>query len=646
MKLLKMLKTQIAAALVLIMLLFGTIFTLSMVALNEQQSYNVLLNITTRLEQSAQNLVTLGLNYAMNVPEDSSSYERDVKLYYRAMLGQVEMLDSITHSFMSEEFSPALTNFGDTYHPHLTPATQQAVLAVEEIWKAFREGIFDALGQDTGMPQLNSAAEYIARYHSPLAAAIDILLTKIQEQTEQQLNQVYRLYFALLLAAVIITFGVFGWFYLAVLKPLRYAVNGFEKVAQGDFGYQVPVASENELAIMTHSFNTLSMRLDAIFRLIDKIQQGSDLNQTLGFVAEEFSTLLPLDWVGALFVTCDNNTIVLEGSYRNGQPEITQRSRYPLRNTLLLQALESGEPLHIPNMPATGSNNADFQFLNHLIDGGLKDAIFLPITELSPIPGVLAFATSKENAYTPEHLELLTNIAGLITHSFGNTVRLAEHSRLAAIGGFASGIAHEIRSPLSTISMALDYFQKVELPSAASKRANLAHQEAERMARLLEEILLYAKPLQLKLEPINLKQLLLQLLETHKDIPGQKQQRFEWQSSECPMTMQGDSDRLIQVFLNLARNACEAAPAESTIRWQLTEEPLSRSLKVAIQNLGDPIPEAHIEKLFDPFFTTKTNGTGLGLSIVKRIIDGLGGDISIQSDAQQGTTITLLFPQA
>ncbi|MCW8890387.1 MAG: ATP-binding protein [Sedimenticola sp.] len=641
-----MLKTQIAAALVLIMLLFGSIFTLSMVALNEQQSYNVLLNITTRLEQSAQNLVTLGLNYAMNVPEDSSSYERDVKLYYRAIHGQVEMVDSITHSFMAKEFSPALTNFGDTYHPHLTPATQQAVFAVEEIWKAFREGIFEALGDDKGMPRLERAAEYIARYHSPLAAAIDILLTKIQEQTEQQLNQVYQLHLALLLTAVIITFGVFGWFYLAVLKPLRYAVNGFDKVAQGDFGFQVPVASENELAMMTRSFNTLSMRLDAIFRLIDKIQQGSDLNETLGFVAEEFSALLPLDWVGALFVTYDNNTIVLEGSYRSGKPEIAQRSRYPLKNTLLLKALESGEPLHIPNMPETGSENPDFQFLNHLINDGLKDAIFLPVTEFSPIPAVLAFATSEKNAYTSEHLELLTNIAGLITHSFGKTVRLAEHSRLAAIGGFASGIAHEIRSPLSTISMALDYFQKVELPSAASKRANLAHKEAERMARLLEEILLYAKPLQLKLEPVDLKQLLLQLLETHKAIAEQKQQQFHCKSSAASMVMQGDPDRLIQVFLNLARNACEAAPNGSAIHWQLTDEPLSRSLKVVINNPGVPIPEEHVGKLFDPFFTTKTNGTGLGLSIVKRIVDGLGGDISVHSNNEQGTTITLLFPQA
>jgi signal transduction histidine kinase/HAMP domain-containing protein len=646
MKLLKTLKTQIAAALVLIMLLFGTIFTLSMMALQEQQSYNILLNITSRLEQTAQSLVSLGMNYSMNVPPDSSSYARDVKLYYSAMHGQVEMLDTITNSFMLADFPPALTDYADPFQPHLTPATEQAVSAVEEVWKDFRGGIMDALGNDNDMPRLDLASDYIAHYNAPLIASINILLSRIRQQTDQRLTQVYQLHLGLLFAAVMITFGVFAWFFLVVLRPLRLAVDGFQKVARGDFGYQVPISSDNELALMTRSFNTLSLRLHAIFRLIDQIQQGSDLNETLGFVAKEFASLLPLDWVGALFVTCDNNTIVLEGSYRAGQPEIARRSRYPLGNTLLLKALKSGEPLHIPNMSATGSQNPDFQFLNHLISEGVQDAIFLPITDASPIPGVLAFGTCTADTYTPEHLELLTNIAGLITHSFGKTVKLAEHNRLAAIGGFASGIAHEIRSPLSTISMALDYFQDAGLSDSANKRATLARQEAERMARLLEEILLYAKPLQLRLEPIDIKRLLTQLFETHRKIAQEKQQRFELVAPDTELQILGDQDRLIQIFLNLAKNACDAAPLHDPIVWRLEKDSIARILKVSVTNGGDPVPEDQLPQLFNPFFTTKAHGTGLGLSIVKRIVEAHGGEIAIASSQAQGTRVTLLLPLA
>ncbi|WP_052761128.1 sensor histidine kinase [Sedimenticola thiotaurini] len=645
MKIFKMLKTQIGAALVLIMLLFGTLFSMSMMALNEQQSYNTLLNITSRLEQTAQNLVSLGMNYAINVPQDSSSYDRDVKLYYRAMHDQMKILDTMTNSFMMAEFPPALTEIGEYFRPSLMPATKQAVSAVEEVWQEFRDGIKDALDESTGMPHLKEAALYITGYHAPLVASINILHNRIQQQTKQRLTHVYQLHISLLFTAVLITIGVFAWFYLVVLKPLRHAVDGFQKVTQGDFGYQVPIAGDNELALMTRSFNLLSLRLHSLFRLIDRIQQGSDLNEILGFVANEFSALLPLDWVGALFVTCDNNTMVLEGSYRNGQPEISPRTRYSLRNTLLLKALESGEPLHIPDMSSTVVN-PEYQFLNHLFAEGIRDAIFLPITDASPIPGILAFGTCKTDTYTPEHLELLTNIAGLITHSFGRTVRLAEHNRLAAIGSFASGIAHEIRSPLSTISMALDYFQETDLPGSANKRAELAKREATRMARLLEEILLYAKPLQLRLQQVDLKQLLNRLFEAHHAMVEEKQQRFELIAPDSDMTILGDPDRLVQIFLNLAKNACDAADHGESILWQVEKELASRSLRISVTNRGEPIKEEHLAQLFNPFFTTKTHGTGLGLSIVKRIVEAHGGDITISSGERQGTTVTLLMPLA
>jgi len=644
MKLLKMLKTQIAAALVLIMLLFGSTFYLSMMALNEQQSYNLLLNITSRLEQTAQNLVTLGLNYSMNVPLDSASYERDIRLYYRALLGQVEILDTITNSFMTEEFSPDLVETGDPFHPQLSEDTQQTVLTVEELWLNLRQGIFQALGNDSEMPRLGEAADYIARYHSPLVASIDILLTKIQQQTDQRLTRVYQLHLTLLSGAVLITLGVFGWFFLVVLNPLKSAVSGFRKVAQGDFGHQLPVISGNELGMMTDAFNTLSMRLHAIFRLIDQIQKGSDLHETLGFVAKEFPPLIPLDWIGVLFVAADGKTIMLEDSYSGGQPEITRHTRYPLGNTLLLKALQSGEPLHIPDMPRTGQQNTDFRFLNDLIDRGLGDAIFLPIGELSPIPGVLAFATSSQNSYSEQHLELLTNIAGLITHSFGRTVKLAEHGRLAAIGGFASGIAHEIRSPLSTINMALDYIQGSELPEATRKRARLAGQEAERLTRLLEEMLLYAKPMKLELEPLDLGQLLADLLDTYPDIPRARDQEVRLKAPASVTTIRGDRDRLIQVFLNLLRNACEAAPESDRITCELHQDTGSGTITIDISNRGEPIASDHLDKLFDPFFTTKANGTGLGLGIVKRIVEGHGGEIEVTSSRDQGTRFRVILP--
>lgn len=640
MKLLKTLKAQIAAALTLLILLFAGVSSLSMDTLEEQRKYNTLLNLITRLDHTAQHILSLSMNYAM----DKAAYQRDIKLYHQSMMRQVQVLDRITLGFIQQNFPPELTNMKEPFRPSLTPAMQLAISRIDDTWRGFRRGLYNALGEDAEAPQLQRAPRYITSHHGQLTGSIDALMAQMQLMEEEHLAAFNTLFWCVIASAVVTTIGIFAWFFFAVLQPLQVAVNGFKRVSQGDFGLQVPTAYNNEITSLTNSFNHLSSRLHAIFLLIDRIQQGSDMDQTLCFVAEQFPALLPLNWVGALVVAGDNRTITLEHSYADGQQEQVPKTRFRLQQTLLQKALASGEPLHIPDMLRTAEHNPGFQFLNHLTDKGLRDAIFLPITAPSPIPAVLAFATHEPKTYTPEHLELLTNIANLVTHSFGRSVRLAEHNRLAAIGEFASGIAHEIRSPLSTITMALNYLHSIDLEAGAKKRAKLAHQEAERMARLLEEMLLYAKPMQLTLTPLNLYTLLQQLIDTHQAVVRQKHQQLKIISDEREMNILGDDDRMRQVFLNLIRNASEAAPENTLISCSLKKSPQTRTISVAIQNTGPLIPPEHLAKLFEPFFTTKADGVGLGLGVVKRIIDTHGGEIQIESIELQGTTVTVLIP--
>ena len=646
MNLLKSLKFQITAALLLIVLLFGGVFAITMPALEEQRTFNMLQNITARLQHTAKTLVELAMNYALNSPQDELTYQRDVKLYYAEIRKQIDLFDEITLAFMSGNFTPSLTNGSNELEPQLDPAVIMAVSTVEDAWVDFRKGLEQSLGMDPKGPRLHDAADYINRSHQPLVESIDVLRSQIQLFVSNRLDRISQLYWFALLTVIAVTLGILAWFTHVILRPLARAVAGFDLVAQGDFGAQVPLAATKELSSLTSSFNQLSSRLHAIFQLIDRIQQGSDLDQTLCFVAEQFPALLPLDWVGALFVAGDGNTIALEKSYRDGRPEATPRRRFKLERTLLLKTLQSDQPMHIPDMKRTAEANPDYQFLNHLVNNGLRDAIFLPISEQSPIPGVLAFATRRPGSYTSEHLELLTNIAKLITHSFGRTVKLAEHARLAAIGEFASGIVHEIRSPLSTISIALDYLRKSDLPSPAAKRAALAQQETERLARLLEEILLYAKPLQLTLQPLDLKAFLQQFLQSQDALAQQRDQHHEFVAETENGTILADADRLQQVFLNLANNASEASPDRSVICWKLTKDTPDHTLTLKISNPGDPISENIVNRMFDPFFTTKSNGTGLGLGIVKRIVHAHGGEIRIMPIPEQGTEVLLQIPLA
>ena len=646
MNLIKTLKFQIAIALIMVIILFACVFSLSLMELKEQRRHNLLLNITIRLDQTAQHLISLGMSYALHPPEESESYNRDLKLYYKEILSSVELFDDITMGFMSANFDPTLMDEPVAFKPDLDQETKAAVNAVEDIWIEFRKGLEKTLGSDTDMPYLNSAANYISSNHKPLDAAIENLKTRIRTLVDKRIRQVNFLHWLMFLTAIAITSGILIWFIFAVLRPLGAAAEGFHKVAQGDFGFQVPAGGNNEITWMTNSFNQLSSRLHAIFLLIDQIQQGSDLSETLGFVAGQFPSLLPLDWVGALFVTPDVEAVTLEKSYRAGKAEISSRRRFRLKETLLLQTIESGQPLHIPDMMHTAASNPKYEFLNYLYDTGLRDAIFLPVSDRSTIKCVVAFATCKAGTYTAEHLELLTNIASLVTHSFGQTVKLAEHVRLAAIGGFASGIAHEIRSPLSTIIMALDYLEKSDLTASARKRASLAHKEVKRLERLLEDILLYAKPLSLSLEPLHINELLLEIVDTHNEISRRRGHQLQIAQQQDDIWVVGDGDRLKQLFLNLTSNACDAATEGSTISWDLRLDEKNHAARIAIRNPGEPISQDMLPRIFEPFFTTKSNGTGLGLSIAKRVVDAHSGEISVRSDTTLGTCVTVVLPLA
>jgi signal transduction histidine kinase len=219
-------------------------------------------------------------------------------------------------------------------------------------------------------------------------------------------------------------------------------------------------------------------------------------------------------------------------------------------------------------------------------------------------------------------------------------VKLVEQERLAAIGEFASTIVHEIRNPLTTINLGLNYFKRTDLSEASQVRLALATSELDRLKHLLSEILLYAKPQVLQLTSVDVRELSAEILESIADAPERQQIKFA--TLDSPTAVLGDRDKLKQVCINLLRNACEASPPEESVRWQIDRT--ADLICLSWHNGGKPIDPEHLSKLTQPFFTTKPEGTGLGLAIVKRIIDAHGGELAIES-GETGTTVTVRLPQ-
>jgi signal transduction histidine kinase len=225
-------------------------------------------------------------------------------------------------------------------------------------------------------------------------------------------------------------------------------------------------------------------------------------------------------------------------------------------------------------------------------------------------------------------------------------VQLIEQERLAAIGEFASTIVHEIRNPVTTMVMGLNYFKKTYTNDRDRQRAELALEEADRLQNLLKEILLYAKPQTLQLEELDLNTSIEQMLLTLREMPEAEGRKIEFIPAPTKVSILGDKDKLKQVSINLIRNACEAIDPGEIVICKVEIQSNDDRVCFGVRNGGTPIPAELLPKLTQPFCSGKPGGTGLGLAIVKRIVDAHGGMLSIHSDAITGTTIKIFLPLA
>jgi two-component system, sporulation sensor kinase A len=211
-------------------------------------------------------------------------------------------------------------------------------------------------------------------------------------------------------------------------------------------------------------------------------------------------------------------------------------------------------------------------------------------------------------------------------------------ARLAEIGELAAMIVHEVRNPLTTITMGLNAFKKLQLSERFQEYLALSLDEADRLQRLLGQILLYSRPQTLQRSRLVLNGFITATLNTLQAIPAASGKHLECVIPAEPIIVLADQDKLKQILINLVTNAYEAVNEGDivTVDVQKTE---NHQVCIQIHNGGMPIPADVLPQLSKPFFTTKASGNGLGLAIVKRIVEAHDGKFSIESSAATGTIV-------
>ncbi len=223
--------------------------------------------------------------------------------------------------------------------------------------------------------------------------------------------------------------------------------------------------------------------------------------------------------------------------------------------------------------------------------------------------------------------------------------KLYESQKLAALGQLSAGIAHEVRNPLSSIKMSLQILGKRMNPVGNDlKRFKIAEKEVEHLEELVNNILIFAKPLEPKMAPVILTKVLEQAVAMAEKGISDKHIDMQTQYESIPPVL-ADSAMLVDAFINIIRNAVEAVEEKGSIVVSLKYLEGSRDAVVMqVRDNGCGIDATDMPHLFNPFFTRKKYGTGLGLSQVKRIIDLNNGTIDISSEKDKGTIVRVTLP--
>jgi signal transduction histidine kinase len=440
-----------------------------------------------------------------------------------------------------------------------------------------------------------------------------------------------------------------------ILRPIHIIQSSLSRLGRGELDVRLDLP-EQEFKDLDSSFRAVSQQLAALGKGVPAEGDGGGTLRP-GEGADYESVMENLEDAVALF--SPRGEIIFSNAAMRALEIADLSESHPVRQLVgrTLSTRKSAGPVSMP-LPRGGGSDV-LSTDSGIINGAIPAAVLKAVETDPDTERLLMCHAIEDTNHRFLGAMLVARNVGYLNqvHSTLNYSRKA-----AALGRLLAGVAHEVKNPLNAMMIHLELLkQKVASirepivvpapgggagkPLDLSKHVSIISSEIRRLDEVVAGFLKFARPEELKLQPIRLQNVLRDVVMT---IGPEAQRRRVTVKEECSAALpeiNADQGMLMQAVLNLAINALQAMPDGGTLRLgcRVTSR---RRVEVFVEDSGVGIEPEHLPRVFDLYFTTKQKGSGIGLSMVFRIVQLHDGEVEVQSTPGRGTKFRLLFPQA
>jgi HAMP domain-containing protein len=385
----------------------------------ENHASQDLLSQVRQLQVQGQAIQRRGITYAGNAPRDFGPYERDMVIFYpdfvRDLAAFEQTLKNVTKTV------GALPN-GRFSAP--SAGLIETVEKMQTGWTAFQRGFQDKLGPNPAEPRLEWGAEYVKDNQALINSLTGELIATVDQTVQERLRKNAELTTIAVIGASVFLLTVVIWFYFSIVRRISLTVAGCQRVAQGDFGYQLPVKGNDELTTLAQAFNSLSARTRFVLTMLSKMHRPGSAESKIGSLWIEASGYLQIKWMGLWEVDASGSSMRLL-SLRADKPIadglLKTLENHAHTDTSLINMSREMQPFKSDKLTEYVLKTPNARFLRELVKTErLNSVLMVPLTSDDGWKGLLMFVTDQPAAYTDEQVELMGNLSSYMANGFAH----------------------------------------------------------------------------------------------------------------------------------------------------------------------------------------------------------------------------------